>query len=61
MTRITVSRVNYKFDKYQHISEKLTPHTEGYKRKLYKDHNHVIPSKITLLDNVSDIIYGKCK
>ena len=61
MSRITVSRVNYKFAHYSQSPVKLTPYNGGYSRKLYKDHYHKTPVKLIIPDNVSDLIYGKCK
>ena len=38
----------------------LIPHSQGYKRKLYKDHN--TNNKIKAIpDNISDVIFGRVK
>jgi len=61
MSRITVSRSEYKFEHYNYEKVELKPYIEGYQRKLYKDQYHTIPVNINVLYNASDIIYGKCK
>ena len=61
MSRIRVSKAVYKFEHYNHVSVKLIPYNSGYNRKLYKDQYHKTPVKLIIPDNVSDLIYGKCK
>jgi CO dehydrogenase/acetyl-CoA synthase beta subunit len=61
MSRITVSRANYKFPHYEQSPVKLTAYNGGYSRKLYKDQYHKTSVKLIIPDNVSDLIYGKCK
>jgi len=61
MSRITVTRAKYKFEHYEQTPVKINAHSGGYDRKLFKDMHHKIPVKINVLDNVSDIIFGKCK
>ena len=61
MSRITVPRANYKFAITEKSSVKLTAYNGGYSRKLYKDQYHKSPVKLIIPDNVSDLIYGKCR
>ena len=37
MSRITISRANYKFAYYEQTPVKLTAYTGNYNRKLYKE------------------------
>ena len=61
MSRISIPRATYKFEHYGKTPVKLTPYSGGYSKKLFKDHYHKTPVKLISPDNVSDLIYGKCK
>jgi len=39
----------------------LKPHNGNYNKRLYADHHHKTPVKITVPQNVSDFIYGHPK
>ena len=59
MSRITISKKNYKFQHYDKNPVKLTPYNGGYSRKLFKDQYYRVSKNLIIPDNVSDLIYGK--
>ena len=61
MSRIRISRAKYKFEHYEQTPVKLTPHTGNYNKRLFKDHHHTTSVEKNMPENVSDLIYGKCK
>ena len=61
MSRKKFTGVVYNYEHYGKEPVDIKPYNGGYGRRLFKDHFHKTPVKITIPENVSDMIYGKTK